>query len=53
MGNFLETIGYNSHDFGWKAQVKMLAQLVVIGAIMSVPMVVLMALAGWMETLCK
>ena len=53
MGNFLETTGYNCPDFGWKAQVKILAQLVVIGAIMSVPMVVLMALAGWMETLCK
>ena len=53
MGNFLETIGYNSPDFGWKTQVKMLAQLVIIGAIMSLPMALLMALVGWMETLCK
>ena len=53
MENFFETMGYNCPDFGWKTQVKMLAQLVMIGAIMSVPMVVLMALAGWMETLCK
>ena len=53
MGNFLETMGYNCPDLGWKAQMKMLAQLVVIGAIMSVPMVVLMALAGWMGTLCE
>lgn len=53
MGNFLETMGYNCPDFGWKTQVKMLAQLVLIGAIMSVPMVVLMALAGWMKTLCE
>ena len=53
MGNFSETMGYNCPDFGWKTQVKILAKLVVIGAIMSVPMVVLMALAGWMEMLCK
>ena len=53
MGNFWETMGYNCPELGWKAQVKMLAQLVVIGAIMSVPMVLLMAIAGWMETLCK
>ena len=46
-------MGYNCPDLGWKAQVKMLAQLVVIGAIISVPMVLLMALAGWFETLCE
>ncbi len=53
MGNFLESMDYNCPDFGWKSQVKMLAQLVIIGAIMSMPMMLLMALAGWMETLCK
>jgi hypothetical protein len=31
----------------------MLAQLVVIGAIMMVPMVLLMALSGWLETICE
>ena len=46
-------MGYDCPELGWKAQVKMLAQLVVIGAIVSVPMVVLMAVAGWIESLCK
>lgn len=53
MGNFFEVMGYDCPELGWKAQVKMLAQLVVIGAIVSVPMVVLMAVAGWIESLCK
>jgi hypothetical protein len=53
MENFMETMGYNCPDLGWKAQVKMAAQLVVIGAIMSVPMVAIVALAGWIETWCK
>jgi len=53
MENFLQEMGYNCPDSGWKAQVKMFAQLVVIGAVLSVPMVVLMAIAGWIETLCE
>jgi hypothetical protein len=53
MKNFMQTMGYNCPDLGWKAQVKMLAQLVVIGAFMMVPMVLLMALAGWLETICE
>ena len=53
MENFMESMGYNCPDTSWKAQVKMLAQLVVIGAVMMVPMVLLMAVAGWLESLCK
>lgn len=53
MTNFMQEMGYNCPDMGWKAQVKMLAQLVVIGAVMAVPMVAIMALAGWLESICE
>lgn len=52
MTNLLQEMGYNCPDMGWKAQVKMLAQLVVIGAVMAIPMVAIMALTGWLESLC-
>ncbi len=53
MKNFMQTMGYNCPDLGWKAQVKMLAQLVVIGAIMSLPLLLIMVMAGWLETICE
>ena len=53
MENFLEAIGYECPDLGWKAQVKMLAQLVVAGAIAFIPMLLLMALTGWIERICE
>ena len=53
MKNFMQTMGYNCPDLGWKAQVKMLAQLVVIGAIMSLPLLLIMMMDGWLKTICE
>lgn len=53
MKNFMEEMGYNCPDMGWKAQVKMFVQLVVAGTIVAVPMVMLMALTGVIERLCE
>ena len=50
MENFMQEMGYDCPDMGWKAQVKMFAQLVVVGAIVALPLMLLMALAGWIET---
>ena len=44
-------MGYNCPDLGLKAQLKMLAQIIVIGAIMSIPLLAAMILAGWMDKL--
>lgn len=53
MENFLQEMGFECPETGWKAQAKMFAQLVVIGAIAFTPMVLLMALAGWVDRLCE
>lgn len=50
MSNFLKDMGYNvPNDYGWKDQVKMLAQLLVISAIVTIPMLVILGIAGWMD----
>lgn len=53
MKDFFEEMGFECQNLGWKAHVKMFAQLVVVGAIAFAPMVLLMALAGWVERICQ
>lgn len=48
MKDFLEEMGVES-DFGWKTQVKILAQLLVMGAVVVLPLFVIMMLAGLLQ----
>ena len=54
MKDFFETMGYNTQNIGdLKSQAKMLAQLLVIGAIMSLPLLLIMVMDGWLKTICE
>ena len=49
----MEAMGYGCPDASWREQVKLFAQLVVVGAIAFAPMGALMALVGWLEQFCE
>ncbi|MCR5365114.1 MAG: hypothetical protein K6E67_03085 [Prevotella sp.] len=52
MKQFMQVMGYNCPETV-KEQVKTLAQVMVIGAVMAVPIVAIMAIAGWIETMVE
>jgi hypothetical protein len=49
MKDFLEEMGVECPDFGWKTQVKILAQLLVMGAVVVLPLLGIMMLAGALQ----
>ena len=51
MKGLFEAMGYNCPDLGLKAQLKMFAQIILIGAIMSIPLLAALIAAGWMDKL--
>lgn len=49
MKDFLEEMGVECSDFGWKTQVKILSQLLVMGAVVVLPLLGIMMLAGALQ----
>lgn len=49
MKDFLEEMCVECSDFGWKTQVKILAQLLVMGAVVVLPLLGIMMLAGALQ----
>ena len=49
MKDFLEEMGVECSEFGWKTQVKILAQLLVMGAVVVLPLLGIMMLAGALQ----
>ena len=51
MKEFFKNFGYNFPEADWKEQLQVLLQLIILGGMMSIPIILLMCLAGWMDQL--
>ena len=51
MKEFFKNFGYNFPESNWKEQVVVFFQLVLLGAMMSIPIIILMCIAGMMDQL--
>jgi hypothetical protein len=49
MSEFMKNLGYNFPEVDWKEQASVLVKLLLIGAAMTIPLLLIMALAGWMD----
>lgn len=51
MKEFFKNFGYEFPDTDWKEQLQVLFLLIILGGMMSIPIFLLMCLAGWMDQL--